>query len=350
MKKHSFLFIIAISILTGCTKDNVKPETPAITPDDPTIESAYLLNEGNWGGNDASISLIDLTNHTVNNDFFAQQNGRNLGDVAQDMVLYGSKLYVTVYNSGILEILNAGTGKSVKQIPLSGGPRFIACHEGKVYVTCYDKTVVRIDTASLEIDGTCGLTGMQPEGIAVSNGKLFVCNSWEYDATGNIVYDSTVAVIDIASFTLTRNLTVAQNPQQMAVLQDGSIVVHYGNDYNNPSGLAKINPVTESVTPIADSVSGFAVRDNDIYIYHYNYPNTNVYAIRAGSTAKCLVFANNVIGYPYRLSINPSNGDIYLTDGVYGATGDIYCYTSSGSLQWKLETGYYPTKMITGNF
>lgn len=67
--------------------------------------TAYVLNEGNWGANEASLSRINLTTGAITNNVFSATNGRALGDVAQDMVLYGSKAYVTVSFSNTVEII-----------------------------------------------------------------------------------------------------------------------------------------------------------------------------------------------------------------------------------------------------
>ena len=68
--------------------------------------TAYVLNEGNWGGNEASLSRINLTSGAITNNVFSTANGRDLGDVAQDLVVYGTKAYVTVSFSNTVEIIN----------------------------------------------------------------------------------------------------------------------------------------------------------------------------------------------------------------------------------------------------
>ncbi len=67
--------------------------------------TAYVLNEGNWGGNEASLSRIDLATGSITNNVFSAANGRDLGDVAQDLVVYGTKAYVTVSFSNTVEII-----------------------------------------------------------------------------------------------------------------------------------------------------------------------------------------------------------------------------------------------------
>ena len=67
-------------------------------------------------------------------------------------------MYIAIYGSNIIEIVDKNTAKSIKQIvPTSTqgeGPRDIIAANGKVYVSMYDGYVSRIDTLSLTIDAT----------------------------------------------------------------------------------------------------------------------------------------------------------------------------------------------------
>lgn len=74
--------------------------------------TVLVLNEGSWGANNAGISKVDLTNNSADNTWFDNANGRGLGDVAQDMIKYGSRVYATVSFSNSIEAINPTTGKS----------------------------------------------------------------------------------------------------------------------------------------------------------------------------------------------------------------------------------------------
>ena len=79
--------------------------------------SAYVINEGTWGSNNASLSRVDLATGAISNGVFAAANGRGLGDVAQDVVLYGGKAYVAVSFSNTIEVVNPADNKA-EQIKL----------------------------------------------------------------------------------------------------------------------------------------------------------------------------------------------------------------------------------------
>ena len=65
-----------------------------------------MLDEGNWGANEASIDRINLTTGAIVKNVFSTANSRGLGDVAQDLVVYGKKAYVTVSFSNTVEIID----------------------------------------------------------------------------------------------------------------------------------------------------------------------------------------------------------------------------------------------------
>lgn len=78
----------------------------------------YILNEGKFKGNNSSITYYNTTTSTTTNDYFNISNNRALGDTGEDMIRYGSKIYVSVYNSNLIEIIDINTGKSIKTIPM----------------------------------------------------------------------------------------------------------------------------------------------------------------------------------------------------------------------------------------
>ena len=77
-------------------------------------DQLLVLNECAWGVNNAEVSKLDFAtnNHIVN--FFSQSNNSGLGDVAQDMILYKGKAYITVTFSNSLETVDPANGHSTR--------------------------------------------------------------------------------------------------------------------------------------------------------------------------------------------------------------------------------------------
>lgn len=76
--------------------------------------TAYVLNEGTWGSNNASLSRVNLATGAIDNNVFSAANGRGLGDVAQDVVVYNGKAYIAVSFSNTIEVVNLADNKSTQ--------------------------------------------------------------------------------------------------------------------------------------------------------------------------------------------------------------------------------------------
>lgn len=76
--------------------------------------TAYVLNQGIWGGNDASLGRVNLATGNIDNNAFVNANARDLGDIAQDILVYGSKAYVAVTFSNTIEVVGTRDNTSVQ--------------------------------------------------------------------------------------------------------------------------------------------------------------------------------------------------------------------------------------------
>lgn len=77
-------------------------------------DNLLILNEGSWGANNAGVSRVNVSNGTATVKFFEDNNGRGLGDVAQDMIINNGKAFITVSFSNSIETMNPNTGKSTR--------------------------------------------------------------------------------------------------------------------------------------------------------------------------------------------------------------------------------------------
>ena len=355
MKANIFyltLTVYAMTLFTGCKKD--KPDEA--TAPDLKENTAIVLNEGGWGNNEAEISVIDLDSKTITNNYFSISNARGLGDVAQDAVAYGSKLYVAVWGSNTIEAIDRTSGTSTQIYLGNRGPRYIAYDRGKLYVSCYEPaSVIRIDTATLNVEATCQLSGLRPEGLCIAAGKLFVLNSWKPDTQGNPLRDSTMSVVDLATFTEKSKITGGLNPQKIKQLDDYHVAISYSGDYEEvPGGLAIVNTNNMSIRRISTNTPNIDTYNGKIYYYVHTYGqawNGTINILDGATMQVSSLTVSETEGfsaqyYPYAINVSPKNGNIYISGAQYGANGDIYCFSPSGTLEWKLEAGPLPSKIL----
>lgn len=359
MKRTTTAALIALATLTmvACNNDDPKPDNPSGgggsgTGTEATVPDALVLNEGGWGANNASISALNIAARTADNEWFSEANGRGLGDVAQDMLHYGSKVYATVTYSNSLEVIDPATGHSQRVDMGTRQPRSLAADGGKLYITCYNPcSVVRVDTATLEVESTCTLGDYKPEGIAIAQGKAFVASSFN----DSFEYDNKLYVISLASFASPQTVEVGTNPGLVKSVDDGRVLVCYNGDYATlPAGSAIVDAATLAVQQTGEELAGAAVYGGAVYGYASTWVEVEGNWVQsvgfkkidlATMTASQLSSLSGIQS-PYGIDINPANGDIYVTDAGASANGDIYCYTIDGSMRFKMELGMFPKKTV----
>ena len=127
MKKDLLKILPLLMLTLACDPEPVLLEPGQIIAD-AGHTGVFVLSEGLFNQNNSTLSWIDFgtgkpdswdTGTGNSYDCFEKVNGRRLGDTANDMLLYGSKLYIAVSESSTIEILDASTCSSLKQISLS---------------------------------------------------------------------------------------------------------------------------------------------------------------------------------------------------------------------------------------
>lgn len=360
MKKNIFWIISLCGLLfSGCIKENPKNENTGEPSEFLTgIEAIMILNQGTFNMNNASISYYDVENRTLLQDYFTYQNNRQLGDVANDIKMYGQKIYIIVNNSSQLEVMDI-KGKSIKQMPLFNAnqeprqPRNITFHQGKAYVCSFDGTVVKIDTASLTIEGFVQV-GKNPEDLCVANHKLYVANSGGLDF---INYDKTVSVIDLNSFSVIKTIEVMLNPNQIMAGNDGNVYLLTRGNYSDIKyGFQKISTITDSVVHTYAGVEAMnmAISGNTAYLYDYNSWGENPFVwiktfdLQTGTDIRNPFITDGTkITAPYGIHVDDKTGNVYITDANnFTASGKVYCFDASGKKLFSLDAGITPSKIL----
>ena len=99
--KYIGLFTVLMVCAISCKKEEV-------ACNDVPVESGWLvLNEGLFQQNNSTLSYYNTSNQSVTQQTFFNVNNRGLGDTGNDMVRYGSKIYIAVNVSGTIEVIDA---------------------------------------------------------------------------------------------------------------------------------------------------------------------------------------------------------------------------------------------------
>ena len=364
------LFVLSLLLMASCRGDdeifipeNVTVSTPEISGD---IVGFYLLNEGNMGSNKSTLDYYDYSTGVYTRNVYGNANPsipKELGDVGNDIQIYGSKLYAVVNCSNKIEVMDVATTKRLGQINIPNC-RYIKFHEGYAYVTSYAGPVeinpnyeqkgyvAKIDTTTFEMVDRC-IVGFQPDELEIVDGKIYVANSGGYMVPN---YENTLSVIDVATFKEIERVPIAINLQCVTGDRYGGLwVSSRGDYYEEESRLYCYDVRKKRLEKVFDvPVSSMWLDGDSLYIVSIAWSNITMtdevtYAV-IDIKSRELVTRNFItdgtdkkIKKPYSVAVNPITKDIYVTDAKnYVNPGTLYCFGQDGVMKWSVRTGDIP--------
>ena len=378
MKKYllSMAVLLSATLFTACDDKDNGNNSYVI----PVAHGAYVLCSGNtWSGINGSLTYIDYVSGTSANDQFYAKNGRTLGGTPNDIMIYGNKMYITVTDENTVEVMDAKTLSSIKQIKLTDlmgkdkgvAPRRLTAADGLIYVSTYggcsntsdpetwaittegNGYVAAIDTISFSLKEIY-TAGSYPEGITIAGSYLVVANS-DYSAV-------TKASIDLINLKTKETKTITDskitNPTSVAVTVSGTdIFVLDMGDYATVKGGIRVIKNSGSVTSLFDCTNATFVGHN-IYAANCTYGETvdhfMVYDLRTNSKRDYPSGVDKFY-YPNVVTADPITGHIFVASYSenadypntpnYSANGYVVEYDENGKMLKEYSCGVGPNAM-----
>ena len=334
------------------------------------ITGFFLLNEGNMGSNKCTLDYYDYATGIYVKNIYAERNPgvvQELGDVGNDLQIYGARLYAVVNCSNLVEVMDVATARHIGSVSIPNC-RYITFKDQYAYVSSYAGPVeidpnsrrgyvAKVDTTTLQVVDSCTV-GYQPEEMVIVGNKLYVANSGGYRVPD---YDHTVSVIDLTSFKEIKTIDVAPNLHRLELDAYGNLWVSSRGDYYDIQPMVfVINTEADFVMEQLDllACSDMTLCGDSLYVYSnaWNYftQTSDVnYAIVDVKTRQVLTrhfitdgtdmqFQN-----PYGIAVNPNTREIFVTDARdYITPGKVYCYSPEGRLKWSANTGDIPSRIV----
>ena len=331
----------------------------------------YLLNEGNMGSNKATIDYLDFSKGIYIRNIYGERNPnviKELGDVGNDIQVYGNRLYAVINCSHKVEVMDLYSCRRIGQIDIPNC-RYIRFHGDKAYISSYVGPVsidpnaqlgaiFEVDTATLRITRQVTV-GYQPEEFEIIGNYLYVANSGGYRAPD---YDSTLSVVDLTDFRQIKKIPVCVNPHRVRKDPYDRLWITSRGDHKEVQPQLVCLSMLHNTTPyyttlhhispsemviVGDSMYYYGAYWNDetmsnqitYGIFDIRYPISDIRPLITDGPEKN-------IKIPYGIQVNPYNGDIYITDAKnYVSSGQLHCYSREGKRKWSVRTGDIPAHM-----
>lgn len=332
MKKTFYFFsLLALGILGSCGST----DTNLITD-----KGVYILNEGAFGRNNASLSLFNPTTRTVENQvFYKANNNQPLGDVGQSVSEVNGNLYMVMNTSNYVQIMNLSTRAQAGRIEGLNQPRYLhSLSNNTAYISEWGTdgrtgTIALVDLNSKTITSRIS-TEAGPEQMARIGNSVYVA------CTGGYGDASKLQIIDVTDNTAKGVIELGTNAPFAVVAKNTDLWVYCAGKYdytNNRTSqkarLIKINTTDNSIaknielTDAAFSSSDELVLSPDGLTLYYTL-NGNLYAMNTISFIPTLLVKDKNIT---AVALGSSN-TLYLgSTPSYTAAGKFLRYTTSGT-------------------
>lgn len=335
------------------------------------FDGLYILNEGNMGANRCTLDYLDLsgTDSTIHyyRNIYAERNPstvKELGDVGNDIGIYGSKLWIVVNCSNKVEVCEARSTRRLGQVNIDNC-RYLAFDGGFVYVSSYAGPVqvaeicplgrvYKVDTLTMQkVDSV--VVGYQPEEMAVVDGKLYVANSGGYRVP---LYDNRIMVIDLATFQVIKEIEVDVNLHRLLADSHGQLWVSTRGNYFDVSPalyclkddkvVARLEIPISSMTIVGDSL--YYIGTTFSYVdggYKKDFGIVDVALQRCSVAVTFEAPEIKNITLPYGIIVNPHDRDFYILDAKnYVSSGELLHFDAEGHFLWRVSTGDIPSRGV----
>jgi hypothetical protein len=343
MMKNTHLWaIVIVSTLffAACGKD------PVVST--PYESGVFVIHEGAFLGGTGTVSFYNRSIGGSKNDIFALENsGAAVGNVLQSMTIVNGKGYLMVNNANRIIVVDAKTFKFQDSIVSTTLPRYLLnINDTKAYVSEWGQggitgAIKVLDLTTKKFTKTIA-TGKGADKMLRVGNSVWTVNDGGFDI------DSTVAIVDIATESVSSKINVGIAPNSLVQDTNGDVWVLCGGEYSTPNGrLVRIkNNVIAASFNVPQGAAALSINNakNTLYFVAGN----SVYQKDLTATAP-IVWASkpnstSVFGSLYGMAIDPKTDNVFIADAKnYASAGTVYIFNSAKTLQDSLKTGIIPS-------
>jgi hypothetical protein len=331
------LMVSMLIMLSSCDESELPPVT--------TGKGVFILNEGNFTWNNASLSVFNADSASVQNNVFYLQNGVPLGDVAHSMTIHQNRAYLVINGSNKIYVIDSENYTFLGKISGLTSPRYIQfVDDNKAYISdLYSKEISIVNADNLEIIGTIPLNHNSEQMLLMENFLLAL--SWSYDSLLFKIDPETDQVVDSLVVGFQPNSMVVDKNKRVWILCDGGYLGIPGGQQN--AVLACVDPFSMQIKnqlvfqDLQDSPFDLQINPAGDSLF---FLNQGLYALSILDTELpgSAVIESGEHKF-YSLGIHPQSGDLYLGDAIsFVQPGWCFRYTTNFSLIDSFSVGINP--------
>jgi hypothetical protein len=338
-----------IFALPACESEQVRINGPVYKG----TAGVFIVNEGNFMSENASLSFYDYGEKKVYNHIFFAANKIPLGDVAQSMTFSGTRAFIVINNSAKICCINADDATFTGKITGFVSPRYmLILNDHKAYVSdMYARKIYISDpigltvTGSIDTDNHSGVFYQHSAEKMIRSGNQVFAACWSFD--------NKILVIDMLSDHVTDSITVAKQPNSMVLDRNGDLWVLSDGGFTGSSygvdmpELVRINTATHRIEKQFRFVSE-DLSPNNLVI---NRKGDTLFFLNSG-IYRMSISADHLPEHPlikendrrfYSLGIDPASADLYIGDALdYQQAGIIYRYRADLFMADSFRVGIIP--------
>lgn len=346
----SYLLFLLL-FLAGCIPDPTAPSTGA-----PPVATTgvIVVNEGSWRQDNAALTLYDPAKGSAVTDYFALKNpGLRLGDVANSILSWKGRGYISVSTSRTIEVIDIATGASLGRVRLPAGnePRQVAIVDSvTAYAACFGDSVVRFNPTTLAAGETIAV-GPAPEWIAYVEGWVLVANSGYGFLRQNEPKAGTISVLDPRSGAEKRLLSIGPNPRYIRYhAARRRLYILYGLA-DSTGGVVELDPTTlkelrrweirgaHDLSLDEQRGIGYVIGSDGVMRIDFTLPNAQPTLFVPASAWPKSTF--------YSLGVAPDGESIYLgTYNYFTIPGEVLIYNRAGERTGEFTAGLGPGEFV----
>ena len=335
-------------LLFSCSEDDNKPKGLY-------DEGVFIVNEGQFGQANGSLSFYNRATETVTANIFQAKPINFAGAVFQSLHFANEKAYMVMNAGNKIEIANAFNFESVQTI--SGvdiiNPRYVVANNGKLYVSVwgnFDENFSLVDSYVLEIDEATGNilrefdTDEGTEELLVVGNKLLAANY-------NFGSSSTVSVIDLNTGSVS-NISVSAGPTSFAVDVNNNVwVLCSGTNEANSAALVRLNKTSfelEKTISLPESTGqDLAISSDKSNLFFMADGKVYRLNISASNAPENSFIENEDLAVAYALGVDAKTGNIWIGDAKnFTSDGKAFVYNAQGEFLKEVNTGINPTAFV----